>query len=365
MSGIFSRFSWRNFDWGLTGAVFFLILIGLAATYSVDLSRGQELVYFRKQSIALIIGIILMFWAASRQSGFFRSYAKWFFLACLILLLSVLFFGSTIRGTRGWFVVSGFSFQPVELAKCGLILVLAYVVSRFGRRFERPLFFFGTGVIALAAIVLVMFQPDLGSAVILGLIWLGLMCLVGARRLYLIGLMVVVVAVAVLGWFFLLQNYQKDRILTFVNPESDPLGAGYNTNQAAIAVGSGKFFGRGLGFGSQSQLRFLPEAQTDFIFSVIGEELGFAGAAAVLGLFGFVFWRMIRIIRHSDNDFAAVVVSGVVIVFFSQLVINVGANVGLLPVTGVTLPFVSYGGSSLIVNLLMIGMVQSVIEKRY
>ncbi len=365
MSGIFSKFSWRNFDWGLTGAVFFLILIGLAAIYSVDLSRGQELIYFRKQSIALLIGTTLMFLAASRQSGFFRSYAKWFFLICLILLLAVLFFGSTIRGTRGWFAVAGFSFQPVELAKWGLVLVLAHVVSRFGRHFERPLFFFGTGMITLAAIVLVMFQPDLGSAVILGLIWFGIMCLVGARRLYLIGLMVGVMVVAVFSWFFLLQDYQKDRVLTFVNPASDPLGAGYNTNQAAIAIGSGKFFGRGLGFGSQSQLRFLPEAQTDFVFSVIGEELGFAGAAAVLGLFGFVFWRLIRIIRHSDNDFAAVIVSGVTLVFFSQLVINVGANLGLLPVTGVTLPFVSYGGSSLIVNLLMVGMVQSVIEKRY
>lgn len=361
----FSRFSWRNFDWGLTGAVFFLILIGLAAIYSVDLSRGAELVYFRKQSIALLIGVILLFWAAGRQSSFFRSYAKWFFLGCLILLAAVLLLGSTIRGTRGWFAVAGFSFQPVELAKCGLILVLAYIVSRFGRRFERPLFFFGTGVISLFAIGLVLLQPDLGSAVILGLIWFGIMCLVGARRLYVVGLMVVVALVAVFSWFFLLQDYQKDRVLTFVNPAADPLGAGYNTNQAAIAIGSGKFFGRGLGFGSQSQLRFLPEAQTDFVFSVIGEELGFAGAAAVLGLFGFIFWRLIRIVRNTDNDFAAVVVSGVAIVFFSQLIINVGANLGLLPVTGVTLPFVSYGGSSLMINLLMVGIVQSVIEKRY
>jgi rod shape determining protein RodA len=220
-------------------------------------------------------------------------------------------------------------------------------------------------VITFVMMSLVLLQPDLGSAVILGLIWFGIMCLVGARRLYIVGLVGLVAVASVFSWFFLLQDYQKDRVLTFVYPESDPLGAGYNTNQAAIAVGSGKFFGRGLGFGSQSQLRFLPEAQTDFVFSVIGEELGFAGAGAVIGLFGFLFWRLLRIIRHANNDFAAVVVSGVTIVFFSQLVINVGANVGLLPVTGVTLPFVSYGGSSLIVNLLMVGMVQSVIEKRY
>ena len=361
----FSKFSWRNFDWGLMGAVFFLILIGLAAIYSVDLSRGSELVYFRKQSIALLIGTILLFWAAGRQSGFFRSYAKWSYFLCILALIAVLFFGTTIRGTRGWFSVFGFSFQPVELAKWGLILALAYIVSRFGRKFERPLFFFGTGIITLILMGLVLLQPDLGSAVILGLIWFGIMCLVGTRKIYLIGLVVIVVVTAIFSWFFLLQDYQKNRVLTFVNPAADPLGAGYNTNQAAIAIGSGKFFGRGLGFGSQSQLRFLPEAQTDFVFSVIGEELGFAGAIAVLGLYGFIFWRMIRIIKHSDNDFAAVIVGGVTIVFFSQLIINVGANLGILPVTGVTLPFVSYGGSSLMINLLMIGMVQSVIEKRY
>lgn len=365
MSGTLSRFSWRNFDWALTGAVFFLIFIGLAAIYSVDLSRGEELVYFRKQLIALSAGVFLMILAASRQSGFFKSYAKWIFLFCLILLLGVLFFGSTIRGTRGWFVIAGFSFQPVELAKLGLILILSYIVFRFGRRFERPLFFFGSGLVTLSAVVLVLLQPDLGSAVILGLIWFGIMCLVNTRKIYLIGLTFVIVAASLFSWFFLLQDYQKNRILTFVYPEADPLGAGYNTNQAAIAIGSGKIFGRGLGFGSQSQLRFLPEAQTDFVFSVIGEELGFAGALAVLGLFGFIFWRLIKIIRNSDNDFAAVVVSGTAILFFSQLIINVGANVGLLPVTGVTLPFVSYGGSSLMINLLLLGVVQSVVEKRY
>jgi len=199
----------------------------------------------------------------------------------------------------------------------------------------------------------------------LGLIWFGLMIMVGVRRTYILGFVLVALIAAVAVWFFLLQPYQKDRILIFVDPNRDPLGAGYNISQAIIAIGSGQWFGRGLGFGSQSQLKFLPEAQTDFIFSAIGEELGFAGTAAMIGIFSFMLWRLVDIARRSDNDFGSTFASGVAIALFAQFVVNVGANLGLLPITGVTLPFVSYGGSSLVVNLLMIGIVESMVVRRY
>ncbi len=365
MSGGLSRFSWYNFDWALFASVLSLITIGIAAIYSVDLSHGGELVNFKKQLLALGLGTILLFWAASRQVGFFRSYAKWMYFACLILLLSVIFFGTTIRGTRGWFAVAGFSFQPVEVAKWGVILMLAYVVSRFGRRFERPLFFFGTGFLTLLAIGLVMLQPDLGSSLVLGFIWFGEMLLVKARKLYIFSLLGAGLVFVVFSWVFLFAPYQKDRVLTFIDAGRDPLGAGYNTTQAAIAIGSGQVLGRGLGFGSQSQLRFLPEAQTDFVFSVIGEELGLAGASIVLLLFAIMLWRLLQIVRATDDDFSATAVSGVALVFFCQLIVNIGANLGLLPVTGITLPFVSYGGSSLMINLLMIGMVESMAKKKF
>lgn len=359
------KFSPRSFDWVLLFSAIMLVSMGLAAIYSVDLSRGSELIYFKKQLLSAGIGLGLLFGASLVQHTFFRSYAKLFYAVTVALLVAVVTIGTNIRGTKGWFVVNGFSFQPVEAAKVGIILMLAYIVYHFGRRYERPLFFFGTALVTLLVMGLIMLQPDLGSAVIVGLIWFGVMLLVGARRTYIVGLVGVTLVFAVMSWFFLLQPYQKGRILTFLNPEADPLGRGYNSIQAIIAVGSGQITGRGLGFGSQSQLRFLPEAQTDFIFTVIGEELGMAGVGAFLILFGTVLYRLIRIVRLSNDDFGAVVVGGIAILFFSQLVINVGANLGLLPITGVTLPFVSYGGSSLIVNLFLVGVAECMVGKKY
>ncbi len=360
-----AKFSPRNFDWLLFFSALLLCTLGLAAIYSVELSRGPATGYVRKQLIALGIGMFGLFFASLMQTSFFRTLSKPLYLLSLILLLLVLVLGSTIRGTRGWFVLGGFSFQPVELAKAALILILAYSISNFGRRFERPLYFFGTLAITLAGIALTMLQPDLGSAVLLGMIWFSMMLLTGARRILIISFVSIMILFSVFSWFFLLHDYQKERVLTFVNPARDPLGAGYNTTQAIIAVGSGQLFGKGLGFGSQSQLRFLPEAQTDFVFSVIGEELGFAGVLVMLILFSVLIWRLVLLASNSDDDFASVVVSGVTVLIASQLFINVGANLGLLPVTGVTLPFVSYGGSSLIINLVLVGVAESMVVRRY
>jgi len=160
-------------------------------------------------------------------------------------------------------------------------------------------------------------------------------------------------------WFFFFEDYQKERLITFVSPQKDPLGSGYNVSQAIIAIGSGQIFGRGLGYGSQSQLRFLPEAQTDFIFSVIGEELGLAGAMSLLVLYSIIFWRLFLILKKTNNDFIATTISGIIILLFVQFSVNIGANLGLLPVTGVPMPLVSYGGSSLMMTLLMFGVAES------
>ena len=361
----FNKFSSRSFDWVLCIAVILLAAMGLAAIYSVDLSRGQELIYFRRQALSFGIGLFLLFGASLMQYTFFRSYAKIFYGGTLLLLIGVIFFGIDIRGTRGWYNIAGFSFQPVEAAKAGIILMLDYIVYHFGRRFERPLFFFGTGLVTLLVIGLIMLQPDLGSAMIIGLVWFGIMFMVGARKLYLGGLTLGVALFSVTSWFLFLKDYQKGRILTFLNPEHDPLGRGYNIIQAIIAVGAGQWFGRGLGFGSQSQLRFLPEAQTDFIFTVIAEELGLAGVVALLVLFSLVLYRLLLIARRTNDDFVAVTVCGIALLLFAQMFINIGANIGLLPITGVTLPFVSYGGSSLIVSLFLIGIAESMVKKRY
>jgi len=196
---------------------------------------------------------------------------------------------------------------------------------------------------------------------LLGWIWFALMILVGAKRLHILTTVLLIILVALFAWFFLLKDYQKERLQNFVNTERDPLGTGYNLNQSIIAIGAGGLFGRGLGFGSQSQLHFLPEAQTDFIFAVIGEELGFVGALTLLILFGIIFWRLALLSAKANDDFIGITAAGVLTLFFVQFVTNIGANIGLLPITGVTLPFVSYGGSSLLINMVLIGILESMV----
>ncbi len=360
---IFKRFSYNYFDWYLFGAIVMLMAIGSIAIYSVDLSIGKDLLLLKKHLISISLGLGVFFIASLSQYNLWRNISKWWYLGSIILLILVLFFGSVVRGTHSWFTLFGFSLQPVEIAKGGLIIMLSYIISRFGRRFEQPLFFYGTGAVAFLPIFLVMLQPDLGSAILLWFIWFGMMLMVGARKKHIFLVIILVTLVCIAGWFFVLRDYQKDRLYTFVNPSSDPLGSGYNLTQSMIAVGAGKITGRGLGFGSQSQLHFLPESQTDFIFAVIGEEMGLIGVVVMLLLFTIIFWRIILIIRRSNNDFMAFYASGVFILFMTQLFTNIGANIGLLPITGVTLPLVSYGGSSLLFNLLMLGILESMYSR--
>lgn len=359
------KFSARSFDWPLLLAALFLVALGFTAIYSVDLSRGTELYFFKKQLISCTIGLVLLISASLTQYTWFRAHAKLFYAFSIVLLVGVLLFGSTIRGARSWFTFGGFSFQPLEVAKIGIILMLAYIVYNFGRRFERPLFFVGTGLVTALLMGLIIIERDLGSALIVGSIWFGIMLLVGARRAYIIALILVAIVFSLVAWKFILHDYQKERVRNFLNPERDQLGTGYNSTQAIIAIGAGEWFGRGLARGSQSQLRFLPEAQTDFIFSVIGEELGFAGVVVMIILFSIMLWRLLTIVQKSSDDFAAVTVSGIAILFFVQFFVNAAANLGLLPITGVTLPFVSYGGSSLIVNLALVGIAESMVGKKY
>lgn len=350
----------RKFDWVLPIVVFVLTVIGIAAIYSVDLSRGETLTFFPTQVIALGIGMIVFFVAASLHVTVYQSVARLVYIAAIGLLVAVLFFGTTVRGTTGWFRLGSLSFQPAEFAKVGLVLFLAWLISRHGRRFDRPRFVLSTGLIALLPVGLIMLQPDLGSALILLGVWIGLLILSGTKKRYIGGILLFGAALFVLGWFFVFANYQKERVLTFLDPARDPLGTGYNVAQSVIAIGAGKIFGRGLGFGSQSQLHFLPETQTDFIFSVIAEELGFVAVMLVFGLYLLVLWRLLALARACQDDFRTYVVLGIFLIFLIQIVLNIGAAAGLLPVTGIPLPFLSYGGSSLIVNFLLIGIVESI-----
>ncbi len=351
--------TFRGYDAILLFTALILSCIGLAAIYSVDLSRGEGLSFFSRQVLALGIGFVGLFIFSRVHITFYEAHAKFFYLTAVILLVSVLFFGTTIRGTTGWFRVFGFSFQPAEFAKIALIIFLAWRIDRQARQFQRWQFLLVMTTLAGLLAGLIMLQPDLGSSMVLVGVWFGMILLAGIPKRYTIGLVMSGVIISICAWMFLLQPYQKDRILTFLEPERDPLGSGYNVTQSIIAIGAGGIFGRGLGFGSQSQLHFLPEAQTDFIFSVIGEELGFIGTCLVLVLYGLLLFRLSLIAYRARAEFSSYVALGIALMFLLQVIINVGAAIGLLPVTGVTLPLVSYGGSSLIANFLLIGIAQS------
>jgi len=349
----------RSADWILILAAFTLVSFGLAAIYSVELSHGTtDFLNIQKQGAAAVIGATLFLLIACSNYHLLRNYAVILYVTGLALLGGVLAFGATVNGTKGWYAIAGFSFQPVEFMKLALAVALAAYFSRRARlEFGwRELVESGTAV----PVGLVLLQPDLGSAVLLVGMWGILVLFAGIKKRQLAVLAAVAAIVGAVAWQFLLAPYQKNRILTFADPTADPLGQGYNVAQALIAVGAGGWFGSGLGFGSQSQLKFLPESQTDFIFSVIAEELGFFGVALLLMSFLVVFFRIWHVAKRTNDDFTGFLLIGIGAVLFVQFFINAGMNLGVLPVTGVALPLVSYGGSSLVFTLMMLGIVESV-----
>ena len=355
----------EGYDWWLIAAVFLLSLFSLAALYSVGLGRSDtNFADFKKQLVFLILGLAIMFLVGRLNFSFFRSYAKPFYFLSLLLLLGVLIFGRVIHGTKGWFILGNFSFQPVEIAKVSVILILALFVGQKARSLKTGGFFFGSIFLMALPAVLILLQPDLGSTLILGAIWLMTILVAGVRKRYLLGLLAIFLIGFLVSWFFLFKDYQKERFITFVNPYHDPYGRGYNVLQSIIAVGSGQAAGRGLGFGSQSQLRFLPENQTDFIFAVLGEELGFVGVTFILILYCILFFRLLVIALNASEDFVLFSALGILAMFFAHFIINVGMNIGIMPVTGITLPFLSAGGSSLLVNFLLVGIAESLSRAR-
>lgn len=351
----------RKSDWMLNLAVFFLVAFGLMTQYSIgSTADNPTFVDFKKQALFAAVGIVLLIAVGLFDYRFARTYGMVMYGLGLVALLGVLVFGTTVRGTRGWFFIGGQGFQPVEVVKLFLIIVIAQLFQRWRLEvtsWRRLLILGGT---ALPAIGLVLWQPDFGSAVMLLAIFLGMLLLARVKRGFLILIVVALLLTSIVSWFFFLKDYQKDRIMTFVDPSRDPYKSGYNIQQSIIAVGSGTWFGRGLSLGSQSRLHFLPAQKTDFIFAVIAEELGFIGAGLVIVCFGVVIWRLLSIGRRSRDSFGAVIVGGLAVYIIAQTTLNIGMNIGLLPIAGVTLPFVSYGGSSLLISFLGIGLAQSV-----
>lgn len=352
----------RSMDWILFLSILVLLFLGMAAIYSVDLSRdASDLTNVKKQFLTLVIACLLALFVTYSNYQFLEHYRLWLYLFGVLLLVGVLFFGHTIRGSRGWYEFGSVSFQPVEFMKAATIVMLASYFSRRARRYFGWKEFMESFSLVLLPISIVMFQPDFGSAAVLLGIWLLLSLFAGMPMRTLGVLLLCGIIGFTIAWFGLFAPYQKDRISTFLNPTADPLGQGYNVAQAVIAIGAGGWFGRGLGFGTQSQLKFLPESQTDFIFAVIAEELGFVGVILLLGAFTVIFLRIFRLVQLSRDNFTSYLLLGITAVMFLQVLVNVGMNLGVFPVTGIGLPYVSYGGSSLIFFLFYAGVIQSIV----
>lgn len=352
-------------DWLLFGASSILVIVGLVALASVTIAKSPpEWATFSRQLMFLALGVVLYVVAVLVDYRTLRGWSTAAYVAAAVLLVGVLFFGTTIRNTTGWFVFAGVSFQPVEIVKVLWIIAFAAYLARYARAFDQWRHLGISGAFALGLIVLILRQPDLGSAVVVAGIYVGLLLTANVRPKQLFALFALFLVAAVGSYMFLLQDYQKDRIRVLLDPGADRLKSGYNVTQSIIAVGSGQLFGRGFGQGTQSQLNFLPEQQTDFIFAVLAEEFGFVGVLVLLGSFAVVLVRTVSIARQSRDDFGAFLCTGMSIGIAIHLLINVGMNMGLLPVTGIPLPFVSSGGSSLVASIIGLGLVQSVAVRR-
>jgi rod shape determining protein RodA len=348
-------------DWVLNLSAFLLLGIGLLALYSISLSesRAEGFGVFGRQVIFSVIGVLILVILSFTDYRYFKSHSKILYFVMLILLISVLLIGSVVRGTTGWISVGGINLQPVELAKILLVLSLASFIAKSRGVLSEFSRLVASFILSGIAIFLVLMQPDFGSSLVLMVILLVMIFLSGIELKYLAGMFVIGLIIAVIGWFFL-ADYQKNRLINFVDPSNDPRGSGYNVIQSVIAVGSGGVNGKGLGHGSQSQLNFLPENHTDFIYAVIVEEFGVWGSGAVLLLFFTIFYRMKKIAEKSVDNFGYLVVVGSMGLFFIQVVVNIGMNIGIMPVTGIPLIFLSYGGSSLISSFVILGILNNI-----
>lgn len=349
------------FDIYLLAPMAILLSVSLTILYSLGLgSEATGLSNFYSQLWFLPFGLLLFGAVSFINFRFYYQYARVLYVAGVVVLALVLIFGRTIRGTTGWFDFGVITVQPVEIVKIFWIIWLAYYFVKTDFR-TAPVRTLVISIAHLAVLVgLIALQPDFGSAMLLVATWGIILLLLSYPKKYLFMLFFGFAAVLLFSWFFLFADYQKERIATFFNPQADPLGSGYNVRQSIIAVGSGQLWGRGVGEGTQSHLQFLPESQTDFIFAVIGEELGFIGLSIVIVSWLVIFWRMYSIGMRSDDNFSSVLIAGIMAWLFTQLIINIGMNVGLLPVTGIGLPLVSYGRSSLLATFIALGIVMNI-----
>ena len=347
-------------DWLLFGAIFFISVAGILTMNSFLPSHsglGGNVLFLRQIiwlviSVSVMIGASLIDWRFLRRS----STIIVLFAVSVSSLLLLFILGAVFKGAQSWFNFGALAFQPVDFAKLVLVILLAKYFSRRHIEIANVRHILTSGLYAFMLFILVFLQPDFGSAIIIFLIWLFVVLVSGISKKHLA--VVFLTGLISFGglWFFVFKDYQKTRIVSFIHPLTDLTGAGYNAYQSTIAVGSGQIIGKGVGLGSQSKLKFLPEYETDFIFAAFSEEWGFIGVVIIFGLYGVVFWRIISIAKRGATNFETLYGLGLFSIFLFHFIIHVGMNIGLLPVTGITMPFMSYGGSHMLAEFLGLGI---------
>ncbi len=363
----------KKFDFILLITTVVLVFYGLFMIKSATMSFASgSFPYLKTQILAFILGscaVIVLILIDYEIYGYF--YIPIYIFSNL-LLLAVLFFGfgaDTEWGANNWLAIGPISFQPSEVAKFGIIISLAKYIDKHHEKINEPFTLIKILIFAFIPVVLILLQPDLGTALVFIFFILIMIFAAGLSYKYIMPFVAIAIAGIVIGIIFLTtslddynigDNYQLDRILMFLNPELDPSGRGYQVIQSKIAIGSGQMFGRGYQEGVQNQFGFLPTKETDFIFAVIGEELGFVGGISLILLYAILLFRLIKIAKSSNDMFGSLIVIGIMGMFLFHILENVGMTMGLMPVTGIPLPFISYGGTFMLVNMISIGLVLGV-----
>lgn len=354
-------FTKPNVDWVMIAAIVPILLAGLITMKgfgpSTDISRTGDY-FFNHQLVWIAIGFTLFFLAASVDWRFLRSGGLLLFIYVIGvgILFALLILVTAVRGARAWINFGLFAIEPAEIMKVVLIFILAKYFSRRHIEIADIKHIIISGIYAAIPLLLIFLQPDMGSAIIFAAIWLGMVLVSGVSKKHLALVLLLVIILFALAWFYMLAPYQKARIITFLNPAADPRGTGYNARQSVIAIGSGGIMGRGIGYGVQSRLEFLPEHETDFIFAAFAEEWGLLGVVILFACFGLLFWRILKAAFKGESNFEKLFGIGLFFMILAHFVIHVGMNLGILPITGISLPFLSYGGSHTIVLLAALGV---------
>jgi len=353
----------KDFDWFIFSLALILALIGITEIYSATQYEKSDTFYL-KQVYFLILGLIIMVFAISIDYHVFVENVPYIYIGTVVSLILVLIVAPAVSGTRGWIPMGTFKIQPTEFAKVAIVLTLARLLSEIRTEYLTFVDIFKACLVIGLPLGLVLLQPDLGSALtFFPPLAVGLL-LGGLRRKWIFSGIVLCVLITSFGWYNL-KPYQKERIYTFLEPERDPKGHGYHAIQSRIAVGSGGLLGKGITQGSQTALGFLPERHTDFIFSVVGEELGFVGSVAILSLYFLIIMRAIHVAQTARDKLGIYLTLGSISIILFHVLVNVGMVVGLMPITGIPLPLLSYGGSSMLSTFILLGLIINVRMRRY